>query len=140
GQVGEVGTHRGRAGDDAVEVARVALGHDHRLAAARGAADEVRVIGCFTVVSRHYRLAHGRDLADRLVEEVQRGFLLVEEARVEDLALVPTVGGNDGVAAGQRGLAAGSRAAERKTHVAIQATPALEQESAVPVLGQRYRK
>ena len=131
--------HRRRADDDAVEVGRIALRHQHALAPAGRAAHEVRVRGGLAVVLREDLLREHGHAADRLVGEVEARLLLRHEGRVEDLPAVAGVGGDDGEAAGERGIAL-PRPAERRRHGAVQAAAALEQEAAVPVGGERERE
>ena len=72
---------------------------------------------------------------DRLVGEVEARLLLRHEGRVEDLPAVTGVGGDDGEAAGKRGIVL-PRPSERRRHGAVQATPTLEQEASVPLGGK----
>ena len=51
----------------------------------------------------------------------------------------PGVGGDDGEAAGERGIAL-PRPPQRRRHGAVQAAPALEQEAPVPLGGERQRE
>ena len=134
-----VRAHRRRADDDAVEVGRIALGHQHALAPAGRAAHEVRVGGGPAVVLRDDLLREHGHAPDRLVGEVEARLLLRHEGRVEDLPAVTGVGGDDGEAAGERGLAP-PRPAERRRHRAVQAAPALEEEPSVPLGGKGQRE
>ena len=102
---GEVRAHRRRADDDAVEVGRMALRHQHPLAPAGRAAHEVRARGGPAVVLREDLLREHGHAPDRLVGEVEARLLLRHEGRVEDLPAVAGVGGDDGEAAGERGIA-----------------------------------
>ena len=136
---GEVGAHRRRTDDDPVEVGRIALRHQHALAPAGRAAHEVGVRGGPAIVLREDLLREHGHAPDRLVGEVEARLLLRHERRVEDLAAMSGVGGDDGEAAGERGVAL-PRPPERRRHAAVQASPALEQEAPVPLGGERQRE
>ena len=117
----------------------MALRHQHALAPAGRAAHEVRVRDGPAVVLREDLLREHGHAPDRLVGEVEARLLLRHEGRVEDLPAVAGVGGDDGEAAGERGVAL-PRPAERRRHGAVQAAPALEQEASVPLGGKRQRE
>ncbi len=117
----------------------MALRHQHALAPAGRAAHEVRVRGGPAVVLREDLLREHGHAPDRLVGEVEARLLLRHEGRVEDLPAVAGVGGDDGEAAGERGVAL-PRPAERRRHRAVQAAPALEEEPPVPLGGKRERE
>src|SRR5690606_37905332 len=129
-----------RASDDAVKEVRIALRHDHRFAATGRTADKIRVLGWPAIVLRDDLLADFGDLADGLVEEVQCRFLVLEETRVEVAALVTRISADDGIALGEGGTIASVLRAGRRVHRTIESTAALEQETAVPAVGQRNRK
>ena len=136
---GEGRTHRRRTHDDAVEVRRIALRHQHALAPARRAAHEVRMRGGLAVVLRDDLASEYGHASDGLVGEVEARLLLRHEGRVEDLPAVTGVGRDDGEAPGERGIAL-PRPSERRRHRAVQAAPALEQEASVPLGGKRQRE
>jgi hypothetical protein len=136
---GEARAHRRRADDDPVEVRRVALRHQHALAPAGRAAHEVRVRGGPTVVLRQDLLREHGHAPDRLVGEVETRLLIRHEGGVEGLPAVAGVGGDDGEAAGERGIAL-PRPAERRRHRAVEAAPALEEEPSVPLGGEGERE
>src|SRR4029453_3402832 len=96
-----------RAGDDAVEEGRMALRHQHRLTPAGRTPGEVRAVGSLRVVLRDDLLREGRDTSNCLIGEVERGLLLLHEARVESpLTLMTGIGRDDGEAANERGRGA----------------------------------
>ena len=136
---GEARAHRRRADDDPVEVGGMALRHQHALAPAGRAAHEVGARRGPAVVLRDDLLREHGYATDRLVGEVEARLLLRHEGRVEDLPAVAGVGGDDGEAAGERGVAR-PRPSERRRHGAVQSAPALEQEASVPLGGERQRE
>src|SRR5512138_352839 len=132
-KVRKVRTHRRRARDDAIEVRREALRHHHALATARGAADEVRTIGRLPIVLRDHLLRDDRHGCDALIEKVERGLLVLEEAGVESRSLMSGIGARDREAACQRRALACIGPAYRRLNGAVQSATALKQESPVPV-------
>src|SRR5438552_8361432 len=89
---GKIRAHRGRARHDAVEVGRVALRHQHGLAASRRAAREIRVSGRFAVVLRDDALGEFGHATHGGVREIEARLLVLAEARVEGaLALLARV-------------------------------------------------
>ena len=89
-----------------VEVVGVALRLDHRLAAAAGAADEVRVLGIAAVVATNDALGRFGGEVDRPMAEVQLALLVAEgPISVGPHVLVPRVGPDRGITTLQRSLA-----------------------------------
>src|SRR5690348_6211010 len=116
----------GRSRNDAVEVGRVALRHDHRLAASGGAADEVRMRGrpavvCFDDLFREHGDARVRD-----VLEIESGLLILLEAAVEGSAGagMAGVGGGNCKSANQCGLGALELTAGRLGYGAVETAAA----------------
>ncbi len=137
---GEVRPHRRRAGHDAVEVGRIPLRHQHGFAAARRTAREVGVVGRPGVVGRDDPFGQHGDAPHRLIGEVEAGLLFPHEAGVEDLPGVTGVGRHHGESTREGRPVAGGDRAEGRTHGAVQAAPALEEEAPVPVGRQRQRE
>ena len=98
-----------RAGDDAVEVVREALGFHQRLAPAVRASEEVRTRFGRAVMAAEDRLGDFGGAMDREVAEVQLPLQVVERpGRVGDAAaLVTGIGADGGVAVRSRTAAPG---------------------------------
>jgi hypothetical protein len=71
------------AGHDAIEVRRMAFGHQHAFASAGGTAREVRVICGLAVVLSDDLLGEPGHPADSFVGEVEGRLLFAHEAGVE---------------------------------------------------------
>ena len=121
----------GRAGDDAVEVAREALRFDEPFAAARRAALEIRVRRGPLVISRDDSLARVRREVHGTVAEIDLGLAVVErEPR-------PRLRGRVVAHVAVRDRIALREAVVGIVEVAVLRAVAVLQESAVPALGQR---
>ena len=135
------GAHGGRAGDDAVEIGRIALGHQHGFAAAGGTAGEVRMIDGLAVMLRHDSLGDFGDAADGDVCEIEAGLLILLEAAIEAAAaFMASIGAGDREAARESGISACPTCADGNLHRAVEAAAALKQKAPVPVLRQRDGK
>ena len=134
------GAHRRRADDDAVEQLGIALHREHALAPAGRAAGHVAVRDRAAVEPLGQRLAGERDRAHRGLGEIERGALVGHERGVEHRALVAAVVADHREAAGEGGAVARGDGADRRPDVAVEPAAALEQEAAVPRVGQRERE
>ncbi len=112
-QIRVPGSHRGRTGDDAVEVERIALRHQHGFAASGGTSHIVGMRRRPAVIALDDLPGQYRDAADGDEFEIQRGLLILHEGTVEctTRALMSGIGGGNGKAASERGLISGSLSA-----------------------------
>ena len=133
------GSHRGRAGHDAVEVERIALRHQHRFASACGASDEVGMRRRLAVVTLDDLFRQHGHASDRDVFEVERGLLILHESAIETAAgtLMAGVGGGDGETARPAPVDRPRPALRWALQRAVQAAAALLQILSGPVVGKR---
>src|SRR6185312_8369800 len=97
--------------------------------------------GAMAIVGRDDLLADLGDLADGLVQEVERRFLIAKEAGVEyPRAFMAAVGRYDRETTRERRRASRSNVAERHANAAVEPAAPLHQETAVPVLWHRQRE
>ena len=94
------------ARNDAVEIGRITLRHDHGFAASGGASVEIGVLGGASVVRCDQSLGELGYAPDGDVIEIQAGLLIAEEAAVETRPFVAAVGGHYREAASQTGRVA----------------------------------
>ena len=134
--------HCGRARDDAVEVQRIALRHEHRFASAGRTADEVGMRRRLAIVGFDDLLREHRNAPVRDEFEVECGLLVLHEGAVESAAgaLMSGVGGGDSETAYQRRLVSRGLRSGRLSNGAVQATAALLQKLAGPVIRKGDRE
>ena len=130
--------HRGSACNDAVEVERIALRHEHRFASAGGAADEVGVRYRLAVITLDDLFREHGDAPVRDVCEVESGLLILHEAAIERAAgaLMSGIGCRNGEPANQSRPIARRLRSGGFSNGAIEATAALLQILSGPVVGK----
>ena len=136
-EIGVSGANGRVAGNDAVEIRWIALRHDHRLAPARGAAVEIRMLRRPPIIRGNHLFRQLCHPSNCYVVEIQRGLLIAEKAAVEYAALVAGIGSDYGKSSREGRLITHGLQSQRRGHVAIQPAPSLEQESSVPFIRQR---
>ena len=135
-EIGMTGAHRGSAGDDTIEFARVARRGQHALAATGRAAREIGTLHSLAIVAGDDRFRRDRHLADGGAGEIDRRFLILHEGVIEHRALMAAVGRDHGKTARQAGRLAGSLRPDGRPDRAVQAATALKQKPPVPAIGQ----
>ena len=136
-EIGVPGADGGIAGNDTVEIFRIALRHDHRLAAAGGAAGEIRMLRRATVIRRDRLFRQLSNAPDCHVVKIEAGLLVAEKAAIKAATLVAAIGRDHRESASERWRLTGCRGTQRRSDVAVQSTAALKQEATVPLIGQR---
>jgi hypothetical protein len=130
----------GCAGNDAVEIARIALGSDEAFTAAVGATTKVGVLGKTAVVAKNDFPGGSGDELSGTVLVIGAGGRIGTEGAVKAMGGgvggVACIGGDDGVTAEEGGTVAETAKADGGLENAVEAATALEEEAAVPIGGE----